>query len=64
VPHGTGAARQQPVGRTGDDLSAVAVAHEHDAVQFLGLHQAQHIGDMGLQLDVRAGADGRVRHRR
>jgi hypothetical protein len=58
VAHRVGATRQQAVGDAGDDLAAIAVTHEHDALQFFGIDKAQHIGDVGLQPDVRAAQMG------
>jgi hypothetical protein len=48
------------VGHPGDDLAAIAVAHQHDVVQFLGICQRQHVGDMGLQADLRLAQVGAV----
>jgi hypothetical protein len=51
--HAAGAARGEPVGGAGDHHAAVAVAHQHDVGQLLGVDQADDVGNVVVQRDGR-----------
>src|SRR5215212_3088085 len=44
-----------PVGHTRDHKAGVAVSQEHDVVKILELDQVDHVGDVGIEVDLRRG---------
>jgi hypothetical protein len=50
--HALRVARAQRRGGAGDHHAAVAVAHQRQVMQLLGLDQAEHVVDVRLQRDV------------
>ena len=47
--------RGQPICGAGDHHAAITVADQDDVAEFLGLHQSDHVGHVGLQGDAAGG---------